>query len=128
MATTYKLLTWTFAFLLVYACTYPFLFYNKSRSMPGGWYWCAFEDSNVILTPGTIVLFTPTQAMRTDFLERVGPRYEDARLLWLKKVIRQEGDNLYIEGTHPLSYDSHLFGPIPRVSVKRTCTPLWTWE
>jgi type IV secretory pathway protease TraF len=115
-------------FLFFFCLLYPFLYYNMTRSVPTGFYWCKPEHSTTPLPPGTFVIFVPPVRIVEAFRQQPGHRHEDANYPWLKKVIRQDGDDLFVEGTHPRSFDSHIFGPVPRVAVQRICIPLWTWE
>lgn len=55
-------------------------------------------------------------------------RQEEVFRPWIKQVVAQNGDDLYVQGTHPRSLDSRSFGPIPRTSVQKTCMPLYTWK
>jgi type IV secretory pathway protease TraF len=126
MGTSCRFYLSIFVFLFAFCLIYPSLIYNVGYSMPHGLYWCKPESSVSPLQSGTVVIFTPTAHILS--LYRAQSGQESPTLPWLKKVIRQEGDDLYVEGTHPRSFDSHIFGAIPRVAVQRICAPLWTWE
>lgn len=108
----------------------PFLVYNAGLSLPPGLYWCAPYWTTEDLPAGTIVYFLPPRRV-TDALD-VNPLYQsrlqEIHLPWMKYVSASEGDSVYVRGTHPDSLDSRAFGPIPRSSVQRTCTPLYTWS
>lgn len=116
--------------LLIFALTKPFLFYNATISMPPGWYWCTPLYTNIQLQPGTIVFFVPTVDITETLLSRpeFQTRQEEVFRPWLKQVVRQDFDNLYVQGTHPRSLDSRQFGPIPRTSVQKTCISLFIWK
>jgi type IV secretory pathway protease TraF len=114
----------TVAILGCWATVQPYLWHNVTVSLPSGWYWCRSHYTNEPLAPGTIVLFTPAIWM-TDVLAATAPHLR-ATPPWMKRVDHEDGDDLYVIGTHPASLDSRHFGPIPRASVHAVCTPIWT--
>jgi type IV secretory pathway protease TraF len=118
-------IVWSCYVLLTYALTVPFLTRNVTNSLPLGYYWCTPHQTMDLLPAGTLVLFTPTLRLMV-WLDATVPALH-APPPWLKQVERQEGDELYVVGTHPASIDSRLFGPIPRASVHAVCRALWTW-
>jgi type IV secretory pathway protease TraF len=42
--------------------------------------------------------------------------------------IRLAKDQVFVTGTHPRSWDSRIFGPIPSSSVRARWSPLLTWK
>ena len=72
-----------------------------------------FEDAGLLVN-GQGVAARPLLA-RYGFAKRTG-------------CLTLGADDLLLLGTHPDSYDSRYYGPVPRANVAATCTPLWTWE
>ncbi len=59
-------------------------------------------------------------ARRNDAFDRALPVWFGCREL--------RGDELFVLGTHPASFDSRYFGPIVRPDVIVVASPLWIWR
>ena len=107
----------------------PFVVYNGGVSIPKGLYWCVPHYTMEDLPSGQVVYFLPPRRVTDLLAERPAFAHRLAELQrpWLKQVESSVGDAVYVAGTHPDSIDSRSIGPIPRASVQRLCTALYTW-
>jgi conjugative transfer signal peptidase TraF len=56
-----------------------------------------------------------------DSQSRTLPKWQQCRSL-------HHGELFLLSATHPASFDSRYFGPIPAAAVLGTAQPLWTWS
>jgi conjugative transfer signal peptidase TraF len=48
--------------------------------------------------------------------------------VWQQCGLLQEDELFLLSTTHPASFDSRYFGPVPVAAVLGTAQPLWTWS
>jgi type IV secretory pathway protease TraF len=48
--------------------------------------------------------------------------------VWQQCRPLREGELFLLSLTHPASFDSRYFGPVPATAVLGTALPLWTWS
>lgn len=100
------------------------LYWNTGMSLPPGLYRCWAPGA--ALEPGMLVAFRPAPAHYAMVQQAYGTQAVPA--VWMKQVIRWDGEEVWVQGTHPRSWDSRHFGPIPRERITGTCAAVWVPE
>jgi type IV secretory pathway protease TraF len=100
------------------------LYWNIGISLTPGLYAC--WGRRTPLEPGMLVRFQPTP----EHYARVQQAYGDTAVppIWMKQIVRVESTGVWVEGSHPRSWDSRHFGPVAPHQITGTCTALWLSE
>jgi type IV secretory pathway protease TraF len=97
---------------------------NLTGSLPQWAFSCRPYDARVLLTRGIYVRFLPPPHVH----EVLQARGVSPTIRWIKRVTevwQEEGREarVFVEGTHPKSFDSRQWGPLRVSEIQEVCEP-----
>jgi type IV secretory pathway protease TraF len=100
------------------------LYRNVGISLKPGLYAC--WRLRGALSPGMLVRFQPAP----EHYALVQQAYGDTAVppVWMKQIVRVESTGVWVEGSHPRSWDSRHFGPVDARQITGTCAAVWLPE
>ena len=104
--------------------------FNRTASLPIGLYWIIDKEPNI----GDYVQFcapvkqSALPPIDTVYVIPCTKDHEGIPLLKRVSAIDRAAGLYYVEGDHPKSLDSRVFGPITRRDIKATLRAAWVFE
>jgi type IV secretory pathway protease TraF len=96
---------------------------NISGSLPQWVFSCRPYDPGTRLTVGMYVRFLPPQ--RAHVLARTTGVTLPTNIRWIKQVTAVDASGVFVQGTHPDSFDSRHWGALLPTEIQEVCTPWW---
>jgi type IV secretory pathway protease TraF len=96
---------------------------NLSGSLPQWVFSCRPDDVSKPIKVGAYVRFLPPR--RVQAMVRMRGKPINTGIPWIKQITAIGPSGVFVQGTHPDSFDSRHWGPLLRQEIQEVCVPWW---